>query len=421
MATFVVSNEQELREALQNASGSNEPNTIILSPGFGTVELSNTPLLYSGTQPLTIVGNGATLTQDDPASDIFVSNGGADLTIQDLNLAGGHRGIGVDVPAGETGTVTVTLTGVSVTGTFYHGVHVDDQTKGSDASVVLNLTDCFIDSNGVVGDNTDSVIVNRVVVDNGLDDTDSPSDSDGVRVDEGGLGNATVNVVSSVVTNNGADGLEIDEKGGGSVFLTVSKSTFDDNGRWDISDFDDGIDVDEADGGNIVASISYTTISNNRDEGLDLDEAGDGSVRLDLSYVEINDNTDEGLKVTEEDAGDIITGLNNLTTSGNGGRGIELEQLDGGTLVVNGRNIIAWNNDGDGIRLLSETSDGQPKGTVNAIFRNLNAQNNEGDSIDVRAGSGSLTLLNPFFRGNDDNNPAIPDGFVLTILGGTID
>jgi hypothetical protein len=407
MARFVVSNEQELRSALEAASTNRQPNTIILSSSFGTFELDDAPLLYYGSQPLTILGNGATLTQDNPAVDIFVSDGGADLAIKDLNFEGGNRGIGVDVPADGTGTVTVSLTDVSVTGTLYHGVHVDDQTSESDASVVLNLTDCFIDNNGRVGTFGKS--------------GSSLSDSDGVRVDEGGLGDATVNVVSSVVTNNGADGLEIDERGSGSVFLTVSKSTFDDNGPWDPNDLDDGIDVDEADGGDIVARISYTTINNNFDEGLDLDEAGAGSVRLDLSNVAINGNTDEGLKVTEEDSGDIITGLNNLTTSDNGGKGIELEQLGGGVLVVNGRRIIARNNDGDGLRLLSsEDGEDDEDGEVIATFRNLNVQHNDGDSIDVRADSGSLTLLNPFFSGNNDNNPAIPDDFPLTILGGTI-
>lgn len=173
MATFDVSDEQELREALDATSDSAKSNTIILSPSFGAVELSDEPLVYSGDQPLTIIGNGATLTQDNSEVDIFVADGGADLTIKNLTLEGGNRGIWVPIPEGESGTVQVNLTNGTVTDTFFHGVHIDDQINDSDASVELNLTNSYIDNNGRVG----------IFGEAGS----SSSDSDGIRVDEGGL------------------------------------------------------------------------------------------------------------------------------------------------------------------------------------------------------------------------------------------
>ncbi len=402
MATFIVSDEQELREALDTASASTEPNTIILSPSFGTVELSDTPLTYSGDQQLTIIGNGATLTQDNPEVDIFVSDGGADLAIRDLTLEGGNRGIWVPLPADETGTVKVSLTNVTVTDTFFHGVHIDDQINNSDASVELNLTNSFIDNNGRVG------VFGE--------ENSSSSDSDGVRVDEGGLGDATVNIRNSVITNNGADGLEIDERGSGTAYLKVSNSTFDANGPWDPNDVDDGIDVDEADEGSIVATISNTTINNNFDEGLDLDEAGDGTVKLNVRNVEINENGDEGLKITEEGPGDIITGWNNLTTVGNGDDGIQLEQFGGGVVFVNGRRVFSSDNQADGVRIDSYQSDDE------AVFapayfdlNRFSSTGNSDDSLDVRAGvPGLVTLRNPLFEGNGNDLPDLIGGVLLT-------
>ncbi len=403
MATFIVSDEQELREALDTSSDSSESNTIILSPSFGTVELSDTPLMYSGDEPLTIIGNGATLTQDNPQVDIFVSDGGADLTIRDLTLEGGNRGIWVPVPEDESGIVQVTLTDVTVTDTFFHGVHIDDQANNSDASVELNLTDCYIDNNGRAG------IFGE--------ENSSSSDSDGIRVDEGGLGDATVKIRNSEVTNNGADGLEIDERGSGTVYLNVSNSTFDANGPWDPNDFDDGIDVDEADDGNIVAIISNTTINNNFDEGLDLDEAGAGSVKLNLYNVEINENNDEGLKITEEGLGDIVTGSNNVTTMGNGDDGIQLEQFGGGIVFVNGRNTSSSDNQGDGVRIDSyQSDDGDAAVFAEAYveFNRISSTGNSGDSLDFRAGDpGFVTLRNPFFEGNGDDTPDLIGGILL--------
>ena len=399
MATFFVSNQQELEDALATSSLNNQKNTIVLDATFGDQTLTDGPLVYSGDTTLSINGNGWTITQSDPQADVFVANGGGDVSIANLSIEGGYRGIGIDVPADETGTVTVTLTDVDVSGTFYHGVHVDDQTNGSAASVVLNLNNCVIDGNGAVGDNSD-----------GLDVGDSISDSDGVRVDEGGAGNATVNISSSVITNNGADGLEIDERGSGSVFLAVSESTFEGNGFWDSEDVDDGIDVDEADDGSIQVAIESTTISNNFDEGLDLDEAGSGDVSVEAQEVTLSGNGDEGLKVTEEDGGDVSAALEGLLVEDNGEEGVMLEEFGDGSVEAGIVSTVVGGNGKEGVDIEEEGL-----GDVRFGADGLTAINNSDEGIEVNEdGEGDLItgLRNIVASGNGNS------GIFLEQLGG---
>ena len=399
MATFLVSNQQELEDALATSSLNNQKNTIVLDATFGDQTLTDGPLVYSGDTTLSIIGNGSTITQSDPQADVFVANGGGDVSIANLSIEGGYRGIGIDVPADETGTVTVTLTDVDVSGTFYHGVHVDDQTNGSAASVVLNLNNSVIDGNGAVGDNSD-----------GLGVGDSISDSDGVRVDEGGAGNATVNISSSVITNNGADGLEIDERGSGSVFLAVSDSNFEGNGFWDSEDVDDGIDVDEADAGSIQVAIESTTISNNFDEGLDLDEAGSGDVSVEAQGVTLSGNGDEGLKVTEEDGGDVSAALEGLLVEDNGEEGIMLEEFGDGSVEAGIVISVVGRNGKEGVDIEEEGL-----GDVRFGADGLTAIDNSDEGIEVTEdGEGDLiTGLRSIVAAGNGNS-----GIFLEQLGG---
>ncbi|SBO43050.1 right-handed parallel beta-helix repeat-containing protein [Cyanobium sp. NIES-981] len=405
MASFVVSSEGELRAALAKASGQDQPHTIVLAPDFGTVELSDTPLVYSGTTPLRIHGNGATLSQGNSATDILISEAGANLSIRNLSFEGGYRAIWTPLPADATGTTTVDLNNVKVSGTFFHGVHVDDQINNSDASVVLKLTNSTIDSNGRVGSfGTPG---------------SSLSDADGVRVDEGGAGSGTVIIRSSAITGNGADGVELDETGDGDASLVISRSIFEKNGIWDPDDLDDGVDVDETGLGDITTRISNSRINDNFDEGLDLDEAGGGRVLLQLSNTEISGNGDEGLKVTEEDGGDIITGLRHLRAGGNGDDGIQLEQFGGGRVALRGLSIHTFNNGNDGLRLDSLASaDGDPVlyAPMEVVLNRFTSSGNSGDGLDLR-GSGFARLRRSTFTGNGDDIPQLTGGSDLFLFG----
>jgi hypothetical protein len=405
MASFVVSTEAELREALSAASVNGKSNSIVLAPGFGTVELSDTPLIYSGSSPLRINGNGATLTQDSTATDILVSNAGADLSIRNLSFEGGFRAIWTPLPADAKGTTSVNLSSVKVSGTFFHGVHVDDQINNSEASVVLKLTNSVIDNNGRVGSFGS--------------EGSSVSDSDGVRVDEGGLGNGTVIIRSSTITKNGADGVELDETGDGDANLVISNSVFEENGPWDTADLDDGVDVDETGLGDITTSISNSRINDNFDEGLDLDEADGGSVLLRLSNTEISGNGDEGLKVTEEQAGDIITGLRRLRAGGNGDDGIQLEQFGGGRVTLRGLSINTFNNGNDGLRvdsLRSADGDDEVYDPMQVVLNRFMATGNSDNGLDLR-GLGTARLRRSSFEANGSDATKLTGGVELFLFG----
>ena len=312
---YLVSNEAELRDALASASSNPGPDTIVFTSDFGSVTLGPSSLEYTGDDPLYIYGRGATLYQPDNSIDVFNSSGGGLVNITSLSISGGYRGIHVCVPADAEGTTALYLTDVEVSGSFYHGVHIDDKTNGSDASVALVLEGCTIEDNGAIGTIGDP--------------NSSSSDSDGIRVDEGGIGYAAVDIDNSFIVRNGADGIQIDESGEGDAYLYAYDSDFVNNGFFDPDDYDDGIDIDEAGDGSIGSYLFMVSISGNYDEGLDLNEedAGDARVLLSESFVAIN--ADKGIKITEEGVGDILTGLKGVLAAANGDDGVELEQFDG--------------------------------------------------------------------------------------------
>ncbi len=83
-------------------------------------------------QHLTILGADSTLSGDgsmDATWDggLFVSRGAADITIEDLSFQDSfNNGVGIFIPAGG-GPVAVTLTRVTIQGSRFHGLYVDDQ------------------------------------------------------------------------------------------------------------------------------------------------------------------------------------------------------------------------------------------------------------------------------------------------------
>ena len=365
------------RDAINKANKDKLVDSIKFQPGLDPIEL-RTPVIYTGTQTLMIDGGGATVSQKG-SENLLIANGGGDLHFFNISFIKALKtGIIVNVPAGNLPREqTVSLNNVILRDNGWYGLHFDDQNggdgKGSDSSSSLRLL--VIDS--TITNNNNPAL------------SPSSSDKDGIRVDEGGIGDVTTIIVRSALDKNAAEGIEIDETGMGDVFVTVSKSSFDNNGAQPqkLSDLEDGLDVDEAGPGSIRATITESTISANRDEGLDLDEADDGEVYLALINVDTSENADENVKVT---------------------------QLGNGNVTALFRGVIAKNSkDGDGIKLES-FDNGESENPVGGVFATIEKSIfafNDSDDIQIEAARGELVV-----SGSNIGAKKLSENIVLTTV-----
>lgn len=405
--------EGSLRAAL-TAAAAQDAATIILTGGDIAIE---TTLAYDGTAPLTIMGTGQTISSTQNVTLLAVTQG-ADLTISNVDLQGpggfsidargdadgpAGKGLFVDVRDDQTGTIAVSLSNVSVTGTAGHGIHVSDCTladecggggggagEGSPASIVLDLVDVRVTQTAF-----------------------GSFDADGVRVDERGAGDILFGAAGSVFEGVGADGVELDEGQDGDVRVSVTASVFAANGAYcdparlaafmpdaaegefdqgviaadaipgpvagspddqcferevelyddgTVEDYefaidvDDGFDIDEAGPGHILATITDSTMTGNLDEGFDFDEEGPGGIDASFVQVTASGNTDDGYKLSEEDAGDVLALVSNSSATGNGGAGFVFEESDDGDVSVTvTRSRTSGNDDGElGLEVVQE-------------------------------------------------------------------
>ena len=333
VTTEADSGPGSFRAAVERANADSAVGSIAFSPTVDTVRLAS-PVTFTGRQDLSVLGNRAAV---EPASggegdfDLFVVTGGGDLTLNAITFRKGSDGVVVRLPADATGTVNVRLPEVSLTDNAEFGLHVDDLTNASAASINLSLFRTSILRNGTAA-----------------------LDKDGVRVDERGAGGINASVVASRLNGNGAEGIELDEGGDGGVTLSATASTFNDNGFFSEEDLDDGIDVDEADAGDVRVSLRAVQVNGNLDEGVDLNESGEGSLFLSATSLQANDNTDEGVALEETDAGDIVADLLSARIEGNGADGFQAEEGGAGNLLARVFASRITGNDGFGIKAVQE-------------------------------------------------------------------
>jgi hypothetical protein len=418
------SGEGTLRAALETASAASEAQTIVVATGTD-IEIAAT-LTYSGTAPLEIVGSGQTVSTEADVTLLAVTEG-ADLSVMNLAFAGpggwsienrsangatAGKGIFVDVRDDQTGTVTVALTNVSVTGTAGHGIHVSDCTladacgggsggagEGSDASIVLTLT-------GV-----------RVV-----DTAYGRFDADGVRVDERGEGGISFTATSSVFSGVGADGIELDEGQAGDVTAIITLSEFTGNGGYcdpgllaafmptePEGEFEEGAVMEDAIPGPITGSpddgcferavdtyddgsVEEYEFAIDVDDGFDIDEAGPGSMFVTVTQSVMRDNLDEGFDFDEEDAGDITATYIATTASGNTDDAYKhSEEGEGG---VFGLVSASDATDNGGVGFVFEEADGGYVGV--AILDSMTSGNDDGELgvevVQEDEGTGNLLI-----------------------------
>lgn len=354
-----VDTAAELRAALADAANPGGPREIQVD---GRIELDQ-PAVYDGDRRLGLSGPG-TLVGTDPEQDVLVVTTTRRVSLEDVAIEGGRRGLVVVVPDDATGRVRVDLTDVSVTGTGYHGVQlidgvVDLAATGDGVGTGTAIPDATLPTaalveSAVVGGSAAGVVLRA----EGLQVLDSGRgalDQDGLRIDERGDGDVVGRIAGSRFVGNGADGIELDEAGAGRVRAVVEETTITGNGDFDVdADPDDGFDVDEADDGDLVVRLEEVTISDNLDEGLDLDEEGNGDLVLRAELLTATGNVDENVKATELGDGDLRVRIVDSILSGSvDDDGIQLEELDAGIVRGAVRDSAITQNDSDGIDLLS--------------------------------------------------------------------
>lgn len=407
-----------LREAIEN----NET-FIRIQSGVGDISLV-TPLIYTGTAPVTIRGSGQTINGfglgEDPilsfagSTDVDLSGltfdaggGDADGPWERLVNEGGGKAVYVDVPEDATGTVYVYLRDITVRGTGNHGIHISDcllETEEGEGD-----PDSCGDGNSGEGDGSAASVYVRanavLIEDSGF----GTQDADGLRVDERGEGSITLDATNSTFLRVGADGIELDEGGPGDVIINVRNTSFIENGEYCLinefiagddcdddgdPDVDDGFDIDESGAGSLLGRVVNVDVIDNYDEGLDFDESDDGDTDLTFIGIDSIDNADEGIKVSEEDAGDNIAYLRDIFETGD----LEFEDTGDGDVRVSLSGAIIGDDykfveEDDGVvdlrinaatiddELEIESDDGDP-GTIDAFVKARGSTIGEIDAVD---------------------------------------
>jgi hypothetical protein len=387
VTTGADSGAGSLRDAIGQANTDANLHTIVIKNDIGAINLESS-LGYTGGQDLTIKGNDVVIQPigGESTFDLLESTGGADLTFERLAFRDGLKGIDIIVPAGATGTLSVTLKQVSILDNVEHGLHIDDLTNSSAAGVNLNVQGSVITGNG-----------------------SDPDDFDGIRVDERGAGGIVATFHNTIVADNGGDGTELDERDGGDVTFVIQHSSFNHNGIANADDLEDGFDVDEGGQGDIVGDIANSTFNDNFEGGLDINEDdGDdpndgGNLIVNLRNVEGNDNDDKGLDFNEDNGGNLVAVFVAVEASRNGifadnlEEGIVLEEAGAGNIVAHFRNVTTNGNGDDGIDV-DETGDGN----LVASFNDITANDNGAEGIDLdEDGTGAFIVSLHHIVSND--------------------
>lgn len=372
------------RRAIERANSNPSIGLIRFESGTGSIPLRQ-PIVYTGSQALTIDGAGAGLSGSalGGTEAAFVSEGGADLTVRRLGVRGAPgNGITVAVPDGARGVVTVRLEELTISENALHGVLINDQAEyltnpasesdaGSLASVAVRVSGSSFARNGL-----------------------GALDHDGLRVNEGGAGDINALVTGTRFVENGADGLELDERAGGDAVFALDRVVLDRNGSFSAEDFDDGIDVDEGGHGSVIGRFVRVSANHNSEQGVDLNENGAGELRVVMQQVEALGNAEEGIEFEEDDdvagGGDLDAELSNVVTRRNGGSGgdagLKLREKGPGHLTGRLMSVVSSHNDIGGI--LAEEDEG---GKLAAALVSAEAIGNGGDGIKLdENGDGNL-------------------------------
>ncbi len=420
------------RAAVLQASADPSIGSIRFGHGLGPIKLLQ-PVVYSGAQSLRILGKGARLDGSGlPAGgSALVADGGGDLTIEQLTVVRAPgNGITIKVPDLATGVFKVRLYEVTIRENGLHGILINDQAEyfddpastseaGSAAGLLVEVSESRFERNGF-----------------------TLIDSDGLRINEGGVGTLEAYIRGTRFADNGADGLELDERAAGNAKFSLRQTTLNGNGSFTTEDLDDGIDVDEAGDGDLIGSFHDVVVNRNFEQGVDLNENGAGDLRVFMADVRAVGNNEEGIEFEEDDdvagGGDIEAELVRVTTRANGVAdgdaglklrekgegnlvarlvdavsldnpiaGIVIREDEGGDLTAELVGVGARRNGDDGIQL-EENEDGNLAGRI----RRSTSSNNAGAGANLEQetpGTGEVALVDFTAVGNV-GGPVVTDG-----------
>ncbi len=363
------------RAAVDRANASSAVTTIQFLGRVSSIALQQT-VWFNGPQNLTINGAGAIVDGSNADGAAFRTTGGGDLTVVNLTVRNAPaEGIAVEVPSSATGTVRVKLLDVAIIDNAGHGVLVNDQDDPATPEI-----------EGESAASIDVSVVGTRFIRNGY----SVSDRDGLRINEGGVGDLKITVLLSQSEDNAADGIEVDERGAGDVRLEMFGTQIRRNGKFDPADLDDGFDIDEAGDGSVLGSVTLSEANDNYEEGFDFNENDAGDLRVDMLLVEASRNGEEGIDYEEDDdfagGGDLVTTMELVKANGNrgGDAGLKIREKGDGGLDVTLKGVEASNNLTGGI---SVREDGI--GTLTSAISRATAIANTGHGIDFDENRGS--------------------------------
>jgi hypothetical protein len=317
-----------IQEGIDAAAAMEGEDTVMIAPGTYTENLT-----IDDADPLTLQGDDGAIVTDDDGEDTVIDIKSGNVTIEDLHVTGGKKGI-------EAEADSLTLIDVDVTENGSHGfageeigqltiVRGNYSSNGKDginveAIETLSLTDVKAERNvdeGLSGEAVDTL----TVVGGKYSDNGDTGKARGIDLED--VGDVTLAHIAA--KNNAADGVRIE----GAASLTVVGGNVSNNGHRMLDDGEpkpqDGLDLKVID----AIHLQNVTVRGNGDEGLEVDESGD--VR-------------------------VIGGNFSL----NGGDGLDLDN----STSISVRNVMSQRNGKHGLQVAAETQNVESVSIVRSVF-----------------------------------------------------
>lgn len=383
-----------IQDGIDAAAAMEGEDTVMIAPGTYTENLT-----IDDAAPLTLQGEDGAIVTDDDGEDTVIDIKSGNVTIEDLQVTGGDKGI-------EATADALTLIDVDVTENGSHGfageeigqltlVRGNYSSNGKDginveAIETLNLTDvkaqCNVDE-GLSGEAVDTLIV----VGGKYSDNGDTGKARGIDLED--VGDVTFAHIAA--KNNAADGVRIE----GASSLKVLGGNFSNNGHRMLDDGDpdpqDGLDLKAID----AIHLRNVTVRGNGDEGLEVEESGD----VQVIGGNFSHNGGDGLDL--DDATSIS--IHNVMSQRNGQHGLQVTAETQNVESVSIVRSVFSHNAGDGIQIVEiEPEEGEEQATIDAVFLYLVTGVMNGDNgLEVSmADTSSLTTerVNFLRNGGDD-------------------
>ena len=305
--TISVSNETEYRTALTTlSSDASGPHTVNVTADI-TLSVGTDPT-YTGTEPLTLAGNGHTIDAA-ATSRVLFHDSAAGLAVQDLTVTGGSVLVGAGGGILADSAVTVTNSTFSQNFAFNEaggGLFADGAVTLTDSTIIQNEAEfgggvaadgAVTVTSSTVSGNTGAAAGGGIIAIGAATLTDSTVNGNTTQGSGGGINaSEAATITNSTVNDNTAFA------GGGIAgeTVTLTNSTVSDNTAF----VESAPDPTGSDGGGILA-FSAATITNSTVSGNTADSTG-GGIRaggtVTLTNSTISDNTAEA-----SDGGGILT------------------------------------------------------------------------------------------------------------------